>query len=83
MSSDIKKNLPASVLARLKNISKEQNFNFNILLFRYGIERFLYRLSVSPYSSRFVLKGASLFTVWLGPSYRVTKILYAFFVIFL
>ena len=73
MSSLTKKNLPASVLARLKNISKKQKFNFNILLIRYGVERFLYRLSVSPYSSSFILKGASLFTIWFEPSYRTTK----------
>lgn len=61
MSSASKKNLPASVLARLKNIAVKQKFNFNILLIRYGVERFLYRLSVSPYSSSFVLKGATFF----------------------
>ncbi|WP_179953059.1 nucleotidyl transferase AbiEii/AbiGii toxin family protein [Desulfobotulus mexicanus] len=37
------------------------------------MERFLYRLSVSPHSDRFVLKGASLFLVWKGQNYRVTR----------
>jgi hypothetical protein len=37
------------------------------------MERFLYRISDSPYAKKFVLKGASLFLVWKGQSYRVTR----------
>ncbi len=37
------------------------------------MERFLYRLSVSSYCDRFILKGASLFLVWKGQNYRVTR----------
>lgn len=51
-------------------INKE---DFNLLLSRYGMERFLYRLSISPHNNRFVLKGASLFLVWKGQNYRVTR----------
>lgn len=68
-----KKNIVASIQARLKNISRTEGVNLNYILTRYGVERFLYRLSKSDYNSRFVLKGASLFTVWLGPSFRTTK----------
>ena len=46
---------------------------FNLLLSRYGMERFLYRLSISPHKNRFILKGASLFLVWKGQNYRVTR----------
>jgi predicted nucleotidyltransferase component of viral defense system len=44
-----------------------------MLLVRYGAERLLYRLSISSYSKRFILKGASLFLVWIGRNFRVTK----------
>ncbi|NOY23502.1 MAG: nucleotidyl transferase AbiEii/AbiGii toxin family protein [Acidobacteria bacterium] len=37
------------------------------------MERFLYRLSVSSYSGQFILKGASLFLVWMRQNYRVTR----------
>jgi hypothetical protein len=55
------------------NHARSHKEDFNLLLFRYGIERFLYRLSISPHASRFILKGASLFLVWNGQNYRVTK----------
>lgn len=32
-----------------------------------------YRLSVSPHASRFVLKGAALFTLWGGAPHRATR----------
>jgi predicted nucleotidyltransferase component of viral defense system len=73
MSSIVRKNIVASIQARLKNVSKAEGVNFDYMLSRYGIERFLYRLSCSVYKNRFVLKGASLFNVWLGPSFRTTR----------
>jgi hypothetical protein len=36
------------------------------------MERFLYRLSKSPYAGKFVLKGALMFTVWQAPLSRPT-----------
>ena len=68
-----KKNLEHSVFQRLLNRAKENNEDFNLLLTRYGMERFLYRLSLSTYSDYFILKGASLFFVWMGKNYRVTR----------
>ena len=62
-----------SVFQRLLNHAKTHGEEFNLLLFRYGMERFLYRLSVSSHANRFVLKGASLFLVWKGRNYRVTR----------
>jgi hypothetical protein len=47
--------------------------DFNLLLSRYGIERLLYRLSISPHADKFILKGASLFLIWKGQNYRVTR----------
>ncbi len=36
------------------------------------MERFLYRLSKSPYADNFVLKGALMLTVWEAPLTRPT-----------
>lgn len=68
-----KRNTGHSVFQRLLSHAKIRGEDFNLLLFRYGVERLLYRLSVSPYAERFVLKGASLFLVWQGQNYRVTR----------
>jgi len=42
-------------------------------LARYAIERFLYRLSQSPYADQFVLKGAMLLQMWLPEAGRPTR----------
>jgi predicted nucleotidyltransferase component of viral defense system len=67
------KNLPASVKARLANLAREQREDFQELLSRYGRERLLYRLSVSEYNERFILKGALLFAYWTGAPHRPTR----------
>ncbi|MFQ5569159.1 MAG: nucleotidyl transferase AbiEii/AbiGii toxin family protein [Rhodothermales bacterium] len=54
------KNVAASVHARLLNEAKASRRPFNELLQYYAMERFLYRLSQSPHTERFVLKGALL-----------------------
>ncbi|MFZ2630471.1 MAG: nucleotidyl transferase AbiEii/AbiGii toxin family protein [Desulfosalsimonadaceae bacterium] len=68
-----KKNIAHSFSQRLLNRAKVNKEDFNLLLSRYGMERFLYRLSISPHSDGFILKGASLFLVWKGQNYRVTR----------
>lgn len=68
-----KKNVAHSIFQRLLNRAKTNKEDFNLLLSRYGMERFLYRLSVSSHNDRFILKGASLFLVWKGQNYRVTR----------
>ncbi len=67
------KDLAASVRQRLLNWSQREQFDFQYVLTRYGIERLLYRLSRSPFSDRFVLKGAMLFVAWEGWSPRPTR----------
>jgi predicted nucleotidyltransferase component of viral defense system len=67
------KNLAASVRARLLKIAKEGNRDYNSVLLQYFQERFLFRLSKSPYRSQFILKGALLFIVYLMPRVRPTK----------
>lgn len=49
-----------SIRMRLLNISKENSFDYNIVLSRYVQERMLYRLSQSKYKSLFFLKGGAL-----------------------
>lgn len=68
-----KRNTGHSVFQRLLNHAKTHGKDFNFLLLRYGVERLLYRLSISPHADKFILKGASLFLVWKGQNYRVTK----------
>ena len=66
-------NLTASVRQRLLNLRTKYPGAFNVLLTRYAAERLLYRLSVSPHASQFVLKGALLFAVWLPQWHRPTR----------
>jgi hypothetical protein len=66
-------NLPASVRQRLLNLASERKEDFGLVLSRYGLERFLYRLSASPHRDLFVLKGALLLQVWTGETYRPTR----------
>jgi len=73
MSNPVPKNPGHSVFQRLLNYAKENREDFNLLLSRYAMERFLYRLSISEESDRFILKGASLFLVWKGRNYRATR----------
>lgn len=65
--------LAASIHQRLLNLSKARSLDFNLLLARFAIERFLYRLSQSPYADVFVLKGAMLLQVWLADTSRPTR----------
>ena len=66
-------NLPVSVRQRLLNLATERKEDFGLVLSRYGLERFLYRLSTSPHRDLFVLKGALLLQVWTGEIYRPTR----------
>jgi len=65
--------LAQSVQVRLKRHAKEIGVDPNLVLTRYGVERFLYRLSRSPHGEKFVLKGALLLLVWLGETLRPTR----------
>jgi hypothetical protein len=65
-------NYAASIRAKLLNKARQSNRPFNEILQYFAMERFLYRLSVSPYVSKFVLKGALLFTAWRIESHRST-----------
>jgi predicted nucleotidyltransferase component of viral defense system len=65
--------IDVSVHQRLLNLSRERKEDFNLILTRYAVERFLYRLSCSKHAEKFVLKGAMLMTIWMGRSQRPTR----------
>ena len=67
------KDVGASVRSRLLNLARERREDFQYVLTSYANERLLFRIAASPYKERFVLKGASLFTVWTGAPHRATK----------
>ena len=67
------RNVAASVRARLQSLAREQQANFQRMLTRYALERFLFRLSVSPHKGLFVLKGAMLYAAWLEDPFRTTR----------
>lgn len=65
--------LHVSVLARLRNVARAKNSDYQLILRRYAIERLLHRLSISPRRDQFILKGAMLFTAWLEDPFRPTQ----------
>jgi Nucleotidyl transferase AbiEii toxin, Type IV TA system len=69
----VRDGLARSVQVRLARHAKAIGVDPNLVLTRYAVERFLYRLSRSPHAERFVLKGALLLLVWLGEALRPTR----------
>lgn len=69
MSAD----LAASIHARLLNRAKARGEDFNLILTRYALERFLYRLSLMPAREAYWLKGAMLFDLWFDVPHRPTR----------
>lgn len=54
------KNNAASILARLKNVSREEERAYNFVLEDFAIAR----LSASAHKDSFILKRAQLFKIW-------------------
>ncbi len=74
MSSKQVRNVAHSVNARLKNLAFQAGaIDFDYYFLKYAFERFLYRLSLSRYAENFVLKGSAVFSVWMGPLFRMTR----------
>lgn len=67
------KDLAKSVHDRLLALAKKTGRPFNEVLQLYAMERFLYRLSQSKESKKFVLKGGLMLRVWKAPITRPTK----------
>lgn len=73
MTRKTPRDMVASVRLRLLNLSRRSGEDFQRLLTRYAVERFLDRLSRSEHAPRFVLKGALLFALWTGEFHRPTR----------
>jgi len=67
------RNVAASVRQRLLVRTRDQGEDYQLLLTRFALERFLYRLGISRHRERFILKGAMLFPLWGGHPYRPTR----------
>ena len=67
------KNMAASVRQRLFNLAREKGQAFDAILVAFGLERLIYRLSISTHRDRFVLKGGMLVTLWTADSGRFTR----------
>ncbi len=64
----------ASVKDRLRNQAKKINRPLQEIYTAYGLERALYRLSISEYADKFVLKGGILLYALFGSDFpRVTR----------
>jgi hypothetical protein len=73
VSKDRPRNLAASVRHRLTELARQQGEEFLLVLTRYVIERFLYRLGRSERRDEFILKGATLFQLWASHPHRPTR----------
>jgi len=67
------RNLAQSVRQRLLNLAHQRQEEFQLMLTRFGLERLLYRLTLSSYANQFVLKGAMLFQLWTNQPHRSTR----------
>lgn len=67
------KSSAASIRQRLLNLARARGENFDYVLKTYLIQRLLYRLGLSPFRDRFLLKGAMLFWIWDGDAHRPTR----------
>ena len=63
---------PEQIKGRLKNIAKEKNIDFNVLMKLFLYERLLERLSKSPYKDNFILKGGFYLSTLFGFDRRTT-----------
>jgi hypothetical protein len=73
MMEDAHDRVAKSVRQRLLNLTKARNEDYNLVLTRYALERFLYRLSLSQHRQELILKGAMLFQIWSQTPHRATK----------
>jgi hypothetical protein len=67
------RNVAGSHRAKLLTLARNRGEDFQFLLGRWVVERFLYRLAGSVQKDSFVLKGAMLFLAWEGRLHRPTK----------
>lgn len=58
--------------ALIRNLSREKKIEAHILMRNYMLERFLERISLSPYKNNFILKGGMLVAAMVGIDARAT-----------
>jgi len=73
MSKISPRDIAASVRERLLYVSRKAGDPFDLVLTRYALERLLYRIGVSPFAYRFILKGALLLELWGVDIHRPTR----------
>lgn len=61
-----------SLKAKIRNIAKEKNISAQAVLQNYLMNRFLYRLSLTEYKEKFVIKGGMLIASIIGLEHRAT-----------
>ncbi|MDP3914088.1 MAG: nucleotidyl transferase AbiEii/AbiGii toxin family protein [Bacteroidota bacterium] len=66
------KNRAASIRARLLNLAKKEGIDFQLIIIRFLHERLIYRISVSDYSEKFILKGGAFIYALQGIKSRPT-----------
>lgn len=67
-----RKNMSVSVRAKLLSLARSSGRDFQSLVLRYTVERFLARLAASGFRDRFILKGAMLYVAWKLDNRRTT-----------
>lgn len=73
MTARKSRNVAAAHRAKLLALAHERGEDFQFLLGRWVVERFLSRLAASPQRDGFILKGATLFLAWAGRLHRPTR----------
>lgn len=61
MTKEKPTNMAASVRERLRNLARQRQEDFALVLSRYALERLLQRIDQSTSRDRFIVKGALLF----------------------
>lgn len=61
-----------SLKAKIRNIAKEKNISAQAVLQNYLMSHFLYRLSLTEYKEKFVIKGGMLIASIVGIEHRAT-----------
>lgn len=64
--TDLRDGLVRSVQVRFARHARQIGVDPNVVLTRYAVERFLYRLSTSRHPEQFIFNGALLMSLWLG-----------------
>lgn len=67
------KNKAESVKQRLLNYARQNGQVYNNVLITYGLQRLIYRLSISKHENDYILKGGMLVTQWTVDNVRPTK----------